>query len=143
MPRLLELYGQLAEGGQLTPAEASVEADLARYESALEAMEANSTQRLLVLEEDGRVIGTFVLMIVPQVANRGLPWAEVESVVIEESLRGGGYGRILMDHAERLAREAGCYKLQLISNNRRATTAHRFYEALGYQSTHRAFRKNL
>ncbi len=143
LPRLLELYGQLAEGGQLTAAEAKVEPDLARYEAAFEAVSADPRQRLLMLEEEGRVVGTLVLLIVPQVTNRGLPWANVESVVIDESLRGGGHGRMLMDHAERLAREAGCYKLNLTSNNRRADTAHRFYEALGYESTHRAFRKNL
>ena len=96
-----------------------------------------------MLEDSGRVIGTLVVVIVLQVANGGLPWANVESVVIDESLRGGGYGRLLMDYAERLAREAGCYKLQLTSNNRRADTAHRFFEALGYESTRRAFRKDL
>ena len=44
-----------------------------------------------------------------------------------------GVGRALMREVERRAREAGCYKLQLVSGARRSQ-AHLFYKAIGYNS---------
>jgi GNAT superfamily N-acetyltransferase len=38
----------------------------------------------------------------------------------------------MMEHARELAREAGCYKLALSSNQRRVQ-AHAFYERLGFE----------
>jgi GNAT superfamily N-acetyltransferase len=43
-----------------------------------------------------------------------------------------------MAEAERLAQEAGCYKVGLTSNNKRAP-AHAFYETIGYTHTHKGF----
>ena len=100
-------------------------------------------QRLLVMELKGRIVGTLVLFIVPNLTHEGLPWAVVENVVIDESIRGAGYGLRLMEHGEAIAREAGCYKLQLTSHSEREEIAHPFYEALGYETNARAFRKSF
>jgi GNAT superfamily N-acetyltransferase len=50
-----------------------------------------------------------------------------------------GYGESLMRYAIEEARRAGCYKVSLTSNKRRAE-AHRFYEKMGFTATHEGFR---
>ena len=98
--------------------------------------------KILVVESEGSIVGTLALYILPNISHRGSPFALVENVVVDESHRGKGYGKLLMDHAEKMASEAGCYKIVLTSNAQR-TDAHRFYDSLGYQRSHQGFRKNL
>ncbi|MEE9285137.1 MAG: GNAT family N-acetyltransferase [Dehalococcoidia bacterium] len=136
LPRILALYQQLALGGDTDAPE-----DHPRLVPAFRRIRDDPQQTLLVLELDGAVMGSLVLIIVPNLSHHGAPWAEVENVVVDESLRGSGYGRLLMEHAERLAIEADCYKLQLMSHWDRKDEAHPFYERLGYGSPARAFRK--
>ena len=64
-------------------------------------------------------------------AHQGTPSAIVEDVVVSESHQSQGIGRDMMQHAMRQAREAGCYKLVLSSNQQRER-AHAFYESLGF-----------
>ena len=63
-------------------------------------------------------------------------------MVVDEAARGKAYGEALIERAIAMAKEAGCYKVSLTSNKRR-TEAHRFYERLGFQRTHEAFRINF
>jgi GNAT superfamily N-acetyltransferase len=56
----------------------------------------------------------------------------VEDVVVHEAQHSLGIGRFMMKHAMEQAREAGCYKLVLSSNQKR-DRAHAFYESLGFQ----------
>ena len=136
LPRILELYRQLDLAGRGMPPD-----QWRTMLPAFQEVQADPQQRLLVLEEDGRVTGTLVLIIVPNLSHGGRPWAEVENVVVDESVRGSGHGRLLMEQAEALAQEAGCYKLQLMSHWDRKDEAHVFYERLGYESPARGFRK--
>ncbi len=138
LPRILELYQQLALGDEpATPGRWQ------EYLPLFRRIQSDPVQRLVVLEADGRVMGTLVLVIVQNLSHGGKPWAEVENVVTDESVRGKGCGRLLMEYAEREARAAGCYKLQLQSHWDRKETAHGFYERLGYASPARGFRKYL
>lgn len=76
----------------------------------------------------------------PGLSHGGRPFGIIENVVVAESAQGQGFGKVLMERAEVLAREAGCYKLALASNQKR-TEAHGFYEALGFRPTHQGFTK--
>jgi GNAT superfamily N-acetyltransferase len=59
---------------------------------------------------------------------------EVAAIVVEESRRGKGIGKLLMKHAEAWAREQGYPAIFLRSNEIREE-AHKFYEGLGYANT--------
>jgi GNAT superfamily N-acetyltransferase len=136
LPRLLTLYLQLSESSQhpedaVRPAAESHHAMLARIAE-------DPNVRVLVAEEDGAVVGTLALYILPNLSHGARPFAIVENVVVDASERGSGIGKQLMAEAERIAREAGCYKVSLTSNNKRGP-AHAFYEAIGYGPTHRGF----
>ena len=138
IPRVVELLGQLAED----PAQEDYAASKRDYEQAYSDMIADPRQRLFVVEAGGRIVGTAVLVIVPNLSHRGTRWATVENVVVDETMRGRGYGERLMAHLETAARRARCYKIVLTSNNHR-TDAHRFYERIGYVATHRGYRREL
>lgn len=72
------------------------------------------------------------------------PRMEIGSLVVDESSRSQGVGRLLMDHAEEWARSRSFKEAGLRSNVIR-DRAHRFYENLGYtvNKTQKSFRKTL
>lgn len=116
--------------------------NLSPYEMAFATIDANPNQVLVVAEQDGAVIGTAQVSIMPGLAHRGLWRAEIEAVRIHAGRRGGGAGEALILHCVELAREHGCGLVQLTSNNTR-TDAHRFYERLGFAATHVGFKLDL
>jgi GNAT superfamily N-acetyltransferase len=97
---------------------------------------------LWVAELDGRVVGTFQLMVLRHLANRGGRVAQIESVHVHSSLRGRGIGAAMMRFAVEEARRLGCHRVQLTSNKRRAE-AHRFYGRLGFTASHEGFKLPL
>jgi ribosomal protein S18 acetylase RimI-like enzyme len=126
LPAVLALYAQpgLDDGDVLSVERArEVFAQFARYPS----------YRLFVAcDGSGRVVGSYALLVMHNLAHRGTPSAIAEDVVVDQHRRGQGIGRQMMEHARALAREAGAYKLALSSNQKR-TRAHAFYESLGFQ----------
>jgi GNAT superfamily N-acetyltransferase len=138
LPRLMDLLFDLSQLGEL-PAEAVTPAGEAER-AALRALQDDSRFSCLVLEVGGRVEGTLTLYVLPNLSHGGRPAAIVENVVVDSRLRGRGYGRMLVERAETIAREQGCYKVSLTSNRRRID-AHRFYERIGYNPSHQGFTK--
>ena len=70
--------------------------------------------------------------------------AEIGGIVVDESCRACGIGRLLMQHVEAWARSHGCGAVYLRSNIVREG-AHTFYEKIGYDKikTSLTFRKPL
>lgn len=112
------------------------------YHEAFTQIAADPRQHLLIAETPAQLVGSVVLIIVPNLSYHGRPWALLENMIVDEARRGRRIGEALVRHAENLARDAGCYKLTLTSNKRR-TDAHRFYERLGFARTHEGFRIDL
>ncbi len=134
MDALLALYEQLNSG--------NVGADRTRATAALRRILGTSTMHLLVAEST-EVVGTVTLVIVPNLTHNSEPWAQVENMVTDSAVRGSGVGRALIEECLRLAREAGCYKVQLQSGNQRRSRendAHGFYEHLGFAPSSVGFR---
>lgn len=131
---LLRLYVQLS------PANAG--ADAARAAEQLEVIARNPGVTLLVAEDGSSVVGTITLVLVPNLTHNARPWAQIENMVVDEAVRRSGVGRALMDECLRLAREAGCYKVQLQSALHR-TAAHRFYTRLEFEDSSAGFRRYL
>ena len=137
IPRILELYEELVTS--TAPAETGRTPALDDYRRIYEQIRAMPGHELIVAEESGEVIGTMVLLIVPNLSHSGLPWAVVENVVTDRRFQRQGIGRLMMEYAVSRAREAGCYKLQLSSSKTR-DEAHRFYESLGFEASAHGFR---
>ena len=140
LPQLVALLAQLAPDD---PEREDISSPLPyEYHMVLRQIIETPGQHIFVIEERGKIVGTAALSIMPNVSHRGTPYAIIENVVVDEKVRSKGYGELLMRHAIQAARRAGCYKVSLTSNKRRED-AHRFYERLGFQRTHEAFRLNL
>ena len=119
--------------------ETGTEAD---YFAAWERIEAEPSNTIVVGEADGRIVATFQLVFMSGLSHRGTRRAEVEAVRVSVGLRGRGIGRLMMEEAERRAREAGCRMLQLTTNAER-NRARDFYESLGYTPSHVGFKRIL
>ncbi|MBW3562265.1 MAG: GNAT family N-acetyltransferase [Actinobacteria bacterium] len=116
--------------------------ELADYLDAFERIETDPNNLLLVVEDDGVVVGTLQLTFIPYLTYRGGWRAQVEAVRVAADRRGSGLGRQLMEWAVEQAEERGCHLIQLTSNKVR-DDAHRFYESLGFAATHEGFKRHL
>jgi GNAT superfamily N-acetyltransferase len=133
LARIVELFehGSLVEGKEDAT-------DLTPYRTALAEIAAGSGD-VMVAEVDGEVVGVCQLLVFRHLQWRGGLCAEIESVHVHPAQRGHGIGGVLMRAAVARARQLGCYRVQLTSNNARPE-AHRFYEALGFEASHRGFK---
>jgi GNAT superfamily N-acetyltransferase len=132
LPDVLRLYAQpdLDDGAVLPIAEAQRRFDrFAQYPDYV----------LYVAEVDGKIVGTFALLVMDNLAHLGAPSAIVEDVAVDPARQGEGIGRAMMTHAIVVCRSKGCYKVALSSNLKRER-AHAFYESLGFERHGYSFR---
>ncbi len=109
------------------------------YGAAFAAIKSDPGQRLIVAELDGHVVGTMQLSTIPGIAFRGAWRGQIEAVRIAGDLRGRGLGAELIAYAIEQFRQGGCKFVQLTSDKSR-TSAHRFYERLGWTRSHDGFK---
>ena len=109
--------------------------DLTAYLSAFERIDADPAHELVVLDDDGTVVGTLQLTLLPGLSRRGATRAQVEGVRVASTHRGGRLGEVLVQWAVDEARRRGAGLVQLTTDASR-TDAHRFYERLGFAASH-------
>jgi len=105
------------------------------YIKAFREIEFDPNNHLIVAEQDGEVVGALQLTFTPSISFRGGKRATVESVRVDEKLRGQGIGKALMLYAIERAKEESCISIQLTTNAERED-AHRFYRNLGFEGSH-------
>ena len=132
LPALLALYGQPSFNNGRVISLDEARTIFARFASYPD-------YAIHLAECDGRVVGTFALMVIDNIAHWGTPTALVENVVVAEGEQGGGIGRWMMRRAFEIAAGKGAYKVAL-SSNIRSENAHRFYESLGFEKYGYSFR---
>ncbi|OAT85543.1 hypothetical protein A6M21_06035 [Desulfotomaculum copahuensis] len=135
IPAILALYRELEDA---YPVETGTADEEVNHDVLWRNVAADSRQQILVGEQNGRIVGTVTVIIVPNLGHRGSPWAAVENVVVARDCRGRGAGTALMTAAGEIARRHGCYKIVLSSNLSRRE-AHDFYHRLGWRQTHAGF----
>ncbi|HEY5262659.1 MAG TPA: GNAT family N-acetyltransferase [Acidimicrobiales bacterium] len=129
---------ELLKGGSLTP---EFE-DGTKVDDYWSAVEETRRQRgdVLVADMGGEVVGVCQVVIFQHFQHAGGWCCEIESVHVRSDMRSRGVGAQMLLAAEDLARERGCYRIQLTSRNVRED-AHRFYLANGYDQTSQGFKK--
>lgn len=137
LPRILALLADDQLGATRENAD-----DLAPYEQAFDAIDADPAHLLVVGELDGDVIATFQLSYIPGLSRRGSWRAQIEAVRVSSPLRGQGVGAVMIQWAVDQARERGCSLVQLTTDKSRVG-AHRFYERLGFVASHEGMKLTL
>jgi predicted N-acetyltransferase YhbS len=141
IPSILKLYDEQLTIS-VTEAEKQQDKSLDDYIRVFNEIKTLPGCELVIAEEDGEVIGTAMLMIVPNLSHKALPWAIIENVVVNEKHRRSGTGKLMMNYCEKKAKEVGCYKVQLLSSSSRKE-AHEFYKSIGYRASAEGFRLYL
>jgi GNAT superfamily N-acetyltransferase len=95
----------------------------------------------LVARHGGVVVGLATVHLL-SVLNRPRDVAWLTALVVDESVRGLGVGRRLVEAVEDFAREAGCERLSVTTQEQR-DDARAFYQRVGFEPTGRRFGKSL
>lgn len=110
-----------------------------RYVAAFQAIEADPNQLLIVAVQGGAPVGTLQLTFIPGLVQTGAWRGQIEAVRVARSLRGQGIGKKMFDRAIDECRSRGCRFVQLTTDKTRVD-AHRFYENLGFVSSHEGYK---
>ena len=105
------------------------------YYAAFENVSNDPNQELIVVEDQGEIIGTLQLTFIQYLTFRGGIRAQIEAVRIKRYRRGQGLGETMFQWAINRAQERGAHLLQLTTDKQR-TEAIKFYEKLGFVATH-------
>jgi GNAT superfamily N-acetyltransferase len=146
----LERMGMTASVVELRPEELSEafpvvrqlhgELDEDRYGDLLSQMVPNGYRMFAVREPSGEVAAVLGMQILINLYYER--HAYIYDLVVSGGARSKGYGGLLMDHAEDLARREGCRYVALACGREREG-ALRFYEGRGYVRPGYSVRKKL
>lgn len=125
LPAVMALYRQLNLD--------DLEVDPHLSKMAFDAILASPHFELFVAEVAGQVVATCYLNVIPNLSRNLAPYAVLENVVTEQSLREQGIGKALVAHALTNAWQRGCYKVMLQTGSRKQST-HAFYRACGFSA---------
>jgi ribosomal protein S18 acetylase RimI-like enzyme len=112
------------------------------YLTAFRDVSADPRNHLVVADIDGEVAGTLQLTYIPGISRIGTERAQIEGVRVAAAHRSRGLGRSMINWAVDQAKARGCGLVQLTSDKRRSD-AIRFYESLGFESTHEGMKLPL
>ena len=99
-------------------------------EDALKKILDNPAVHVLIAEENSACLGTLSLVVFP--ITTGIR-ARVEDVVVCESARGKGVGKMLIKHAIELAKSLGAKTIDLTSRPSK-TAANNLYKNVGFEA---------
>ena len=86
-----------------------------------------------------KIIGCATLLIEDKIIHKGSKVGHIEDVVIHNSWRKQGIGKLLIDHCVEVAKKAGCYKVILDCD----TDNVKFYEKCNFKVNGVCMRLNL
>ncbi|MEM7422525.1 MAG: GNAT family N-acetyltransferase [Pseudomonadota bacterium] len=114
----------------------------ATYLQAFDRMSAQPQNVYMVVEEDGEILACLQYTVIHGMSRAGASRAQIESVRVASSYRGLGIGERLLEAAIDRARSDDCALVQLTTDKTR-DRAERFYNRLGFQTTHHGMKLTL
>lgn len=138
LPSLIEIITDDDLGKGRESSRCSSRAHLIAFENIVHDPNAS----LMVVELDGRVVGTLQMNYVRYLTFEGGKIALVENVFVLSAMRGQKIGEQMIHWAIEEARRQGCHRVQLTSHKTR-DAAHRFYRRAGFEATHEGMKLYL
>lgn len=105
------------------------------YLDAFKNINQEANQELIVVENEGKIIGCMQLTFIQYLTYQGGVRAQIEGVRIHKDVRSQGIGKQLFEWAIQRSKEKGAHVLQLTTDKKRPE-ALKFYEDLGFITSH-------
>jgi GNAT superfamily N-acetyltransferase len=118
-----DAYSVSVEGAPSEADEGLIDAGLERYGMEFAPQDTEQPLSVMLRSENGRLVGGLI-------GETGRGWLYIRTLWIEETARGRGHGRQLMQLAEEEALRRGCHSARLSTQSYEARP---FYEHLGYE----------
>ncbi|MBE7185373.1 MAG: GNAT family N-acetyltransferase [Methylobacterium mesophilicum] len=112
------------------------------YLDAFSEIEADANQLQCVVEEDGEIVGTLQVTLIPCLSRGGAKRGQIEGVRVVRNRRGEGIGEAMFAWAVDYCRSQGCSLVQLTTDKARPD-AHRFYDRIGFVPSHVGYKMTL
>lgn len=113
-----------------------------QYYAAFDRIHADMNQELIVVENEGDIVGTLQLSFIPYLTYRGGIRAQIEAVRVNSKRRGQGIGEKMFHWAIDRAKERGAHLLQLTTDKKRPEALH-FYEKMGFKASHEGLKMHF
>jgi GNAT superfamily N-acetyltransferase len=84
------------------------------------------------------MVGTCTVNLCANLSWSGWPYAIIENVIVSRHHRNQGIGKAILQYATDFARQAGCYKVALMTGSR-DPAVHRFYESAGFSASKQGY----
>ncbi|MDP6754834.1 MAG: GNAT family N-acetyltransferase [Candidatus Marinimicrobia bacterium] len=112
------------------------------YTNAFDSINKDSNNILLLAQLNDEIIGVLQLTFIPNLTYQGSWRAMIEGVRVSTNFRSKGIGQSLIQEAIRRANIKGCRLVQLTTDKQRPD-AIKFYEKLGFTSSHEGMKLHL
>lgn len=88
---------------------------------------------IIVKIVDEKIVSSCICVVIPNLTRGLRPYALIENVVTHHDFRGRGYATECLDFAKKIATEANCYKMMLLTSSKQESTWN-FYKHAGYNN---------
>ncbi len=116
--------------------------NLTAMKQQIEVLSANSNYYIAVAIDRDKVVGTSMGIVCYDLVGNCNPFLLIENVVVLPEYQGQGVGNLLMQTLEDFGIINHCNYVILVSESKRESS-HKFYEAIGYSTDQRGFKKRL
>lgn len=113
------------------------ETEIPPFDTAKDVWEkilADENYHIIVAVEDGMIVSSCTVVIVPNLTRGVRPYARVENVVTHADYRGKGLATVCLNYAKDIAVRENCYNIALLTGSKSESTL-KFYENAGYNRT--------
>lgn len=93
----------------------------------------SENHHIIVAEEEHKIVSSCVCIIVPNLTHNQRSYALIENVITDKAYRKRGLATQCLNYAKELAIKENCYKLMLLTGQKREDTLN-FYRQAGYNS---------
>ena len=114
------------------------------YYKAFQIINSDENQELMIVQENenSKIIATFQLTFIQYLSYIGGTRALLENVMVQETSRGLGVGKQLIEWCIKRAKTKKAHVLQLTSDKQRPK-AIQFYEKFGFKASHQGMKLHL